>query len=74
MIPANLPFATAERPKQPLIEFFSFAMSRATNVAVLEKELDPWMSGFAVSPDGRRLIWPQMDQVGSDIMPMENFR
>ena len=58
----------------PLIGFFSFAMSRATTVAALEKELDQWISGLAVSPDGRRLIWSQMDQVDSDIMPMENFR
>jgi len=67
-------FATAERPKQPLIEFFSFATGQVTLVAILEKELDRATSGLAVSADGRWLIWSQLDQVGSDIMLMENFR
>jgi hypothetical protein len=48
MIPANSPFATAEQHKRPLIEFFSFAMCRATNSALLEKELDPWISGMDI--------------------------
>jgi hypothetical protein len=57
-----------------LIEFSSFAMSRATTVAVLEKEPDPGMSSLAVSPDGRRLNWSQIGQAGSDMILMENFR
>jgi Tol biopolymer transport system component/DNA-binding winged helix-turn-helix (wHTH) protein len=67
-------FATAERPEQPLIEFYSFATSQVTPVAVLEKGLNLRASGLAVSPDGRWLIWTQRDQDGSDIMLMENFR
>jgi Tol biopolymer transport system component len=67
-------FATAERPEQPLIEFLSFATGQVTPVAVLEKRLDRGASGLAVSPDGRWLIWSQLDQVSSDIMLMENFR
>ncbi len=67
-------FATAERPDQPLIEFFSFANGRVTPVATLSKGINPWYAGLAVSPDGRWLVWSQMDQVGNDIMLMENFR
>lgn len=67
-------FATAEQPKQPLIEFFRFATGQVTTVAVLEKELGRATSGLAVSPDGRWLIWSQLDQIGSDIMLLENFR
>ena len=67
-------FATAERPEQPLIEFFNFATGQVTPVAVLEEGLDRGMTGLAVSPDGRRLIWSQVDQDSSDIMLMENFR
>jgi Tol biopolymer transport system component/DNA-binding winged helix-turn-helix (wHTH) protein len=67
-------FATAERPEQPLIEFFSFATGQVTPVAVLEKGLHRATSGLAVSSDGRWLIWSQVDQVSSDIMLMENFR
>ena len=67
-------FATAQRPEQPLIEFFSFATGRVTPVAVLEKGLDRGMTGLAVSSDGRRLIWSQVDQDSSDIMLMDNFK
>jgi Tol biopolymer transport system component len=67
-------FATAERPEQPLIEFFSFATGRVTPVATLQRGFDVGSSGLAVSPDGRWLIWSQVDHVGNDIMVMENFR
>lgn len=67
-------FATAERPEQPLLEFYSFATGQVTLVAQLEKGLERSMSGLSVSSDGRRLIWAQVDQVGSDIMLLENFR
>jgi Tol biopolymer transport system component len=67
-------FATAEQPNQPLIEFFRFATGQVTTVAVLRKELGRATSGLAVSPDGRWLIWSQVDQIGSDILLMENFR
>ncbi len=67
-------FATAERPEQPLLEFYNFATGQMTLVAQLEKGLERSMSGLTVSSDGRRLIWAQVDQVGSDIMLIENFR
>ncbi len=68
-------FATAETPERPLLEFFSFGAGKVTLLATLEKRIS--YSGFAgldVSPDGRWLIWQQLDQEGSDIMLMENFR
>ena len=67
-------FATAERPEQPLIEFFSFLTGRMTLVATLQKGIDPRNPGLAVAPDSRWLIWTQIDHVGNDIMLMENFR
>ena len=66
-------FATAENPQQPLIEFFSFATGQVTPVVTLEKEIGKGLSGLSVSPDGRWLIWSQIDQEGSDIMLVENF-
>ena len=68
-------FATAEQPNKPLLEFFSFATRKVTPVATLEKRIGFFgFSGLDVSPDGRWLIWQQLDQAGSDIMLLENFR
>lgn len=67
-------FVTPEPKSGPVIQFFSFATRQATPVAVLEKRLIQGPPGFAVSPDGRWLIWSQLDQIGSDIMRVENFR
>jgi Tol biopolymer transport system component/DNA-binding winged helix-turn-helix (wHTH) protein len=72
---AGIYFATAEQTNdRPLIEFFSFATGQIKPVVALEKPIYPTPPGLAVSPDGRRLIWSQLDHVGSDIMLMENFR
>jgi hypothetical protein len=43
-------------------------------VGAIEKEPVAGDSGFAVSPDGRWILYAQRDQSGSDIMLMENFR
>jgi Tol biopolymer transport system component/DNA-binding winged helix-turn-helix (wHTH) protein len=64
-------FATAEDLAQPLIEFYSFATRKVTQVAALPK---PFSYSLSVSPDGRWLLYTQRDQSGSDIMLMENFR
>jgi Tol biopolymer transport system component len=64
-------FATAENLSRPLIEFFSFTTGKVTQIAALEK---PIYLGLNVSPDGRWLIYTQLDQSWSDIMLMENFR
>jgi len=66
-------FITAERPEHPVIEFFRFADRSVTPVMTLDKRLPDTISGLAVSPDGRRLIWAQLDHVSSDISLIENF-
>jgi hypothetical protein len=67
-------FATAETPERALIEFFSFATSRVSLVMSLEKGLPDTTSALSVSPDGRLLIWTQLDQISSDITLMNGFR
>jgi Tol biopolymer transport system component/DNA-binding winged helix-turn-helix (wHTH) protein len=69
-------FATAEPQTnaRPLIEFFNFATGQIKTVIALERRIFPTPPGLAVSPDGRRLLWSQLDQEGSDIMLLENFR
>jgi Tol biopolymer transport system component len=53
------------------IQFFSFASGKIRTIATLEKTEGP---GLAVSPDGRWILYSQTDQVGSDLMLVENFR
>jgi Tol biopolymer transport system component len=67
-------FATAEDPVHPLIEFFNFATGQITPVARIEKQIPTGLSGLAVSPEERKLIYSQNDQIGGDIMLLENFR
>lgn len=67
-------FITAETPNRPSIEFFSFATDRVTQVATLESPIPRGIPGISVSPDGRWLLYTQLDQSGSDILLMENFR
>ncbi|MDQ3175258.1 MAG: hypothetical protein M3Q91_16370, partial [Acidobacteriota bacterium] len=62
-------------PKPPAtIEFFSFATRRVTRIASLEKESFKWGSTLAISPDERWILYTLLDQSGSDIMLVENFR
>jgi hypothetical protein len=56
------------------IEFFSFATHKVTQIGKPEKA--PWRynPGLAVSPDGRWLLYAQVDENTSHIMLVENFR
>ncbi len=53
------------------IEFFSFATHKTAQIAKLE---NPPSTGLAVSPDGRWILYAQLDQDTSQIMLVENFR
>lgn len=59
---------------KPALEFFSFATTHITQLAVIEKALPGGTPGFTVSPDGRWILLVQYDQSEGDIMLMENFR
>ncbi len=52
------------------IDFFSFATRRITQIAKPEKQGGP----LAVSPDGRWILFSQVDVHTSHIMLVENFR
>ena len=56
------------------IEFFSFATHKITQIAKPEKP-SGFPGGFlAVSPDGRWILYSQIDQDTSHIMLVQNFR
>jgi Tol biopolymer transport system component/DNA-binding winged helix-turn-helix (wHTH) protein len=67
-------FATAESPSHPVVEYYSFESNKISPVAKLDKPLFKTDPGLAVSPNGQSLLIVQMDQSGSDIMLMEDFR
>ena len=55
------------------IEFLDLQTSKIRQVYTLEKSPEPWTSALAVSPDGTRILYSQIDEIGSDLMLVENF-
>ena len=53
------------------IFFFSFATGQVTEIGAFGK---PALTGFTVSPDGRHILYAQLDQESHDLMLVENFR
>lgn len=67
-------FATRATSPRPTILFFSFASGQLTEVLTLEKPLLVGAPGLSVSPEGRWLIFAQIDRSESDIMLVDGFR
>ena len=75
--PQGIYFIQAPERDEPggsfLIRFFDFATGRATTI----HSLPPGVradQGLTVSPDGRSILYTQLDQFQSDLMLVENFR
>jgi Tol biopolymer transport system component/DNA-binding winged helix-turn-helix (wHTH) protein len=58
----------------PTLALLSFASGRVTEIARLPKGPERNIPGLAVAPDGRSLLYAQMDRSGSDLMMVEDFR
>ena len=57
--------------KKSSIQFLSFVTGKVKTVA----PMSGWIFGsLSVSPDGRSLLYSQIDDVASDLMLVENFR
>jgi Tol biopolymer transport system component len=67
-------FVNPKATPHPTIDFFNFATGRTSQVAVIEKELQLTSPSLAVSPDGRWLLYAEVDNFENDIMLVENFR
>jgi Tol biopolymer transport system component len=57
-------------PSDHLIQLFSLTTRKVKPVAIIGK---PFLTGFTVSPDGQWALYSQLDQLGSDLMLVENF-
>ena len=53
------------------IQFLNFVTGKVKTVAPMSA---PTYAGLSVSPDGRTLLFSQVDEVFSDLMLVENFR
>jgi Tol biopolymer transport system component len=53
------------------LQFLDFKTGRIKIIAHIPK---PVQTGLTISPDGRTLLYSQIDQDGSEIMLAENFR
>lgn len=55
------------------LKFLDLVSERTTQLATLEKPLNQVTAAVTLSPDGRSLVYTQVDRFGSDIMLIENF-
>ena len=53
------------------LQFFNFATKKIRSLSTIEGPIEAYLS---VSPDGRWILYSQIDQQGSDLMLVENFR
>ena len=67
-------FLTSRANARSNVEFFSFATGQITQIGEIEKQLNTAGPSLSVSPDGRWFLYSRLDQGGSDIMLVENFR
>ena len=56
------------------ISYYQFATRMTTPIATLANEPSTFTPGLTLSPDGRWLLYGQMDRSGADIMLVENFQ
>jgi hypothetical protein len=58
-------------PDLKTLQFLRFATGKVTTIATIKRRAE-W--GLSVSPDERYVLYTQNDQIGSDLMLIENFR
>jgi Tol biopolymer transport system component len=72
--PEGLYFLDALTGSPPTFQSYDPALGQYRRLATMEKEPCRWGPGLGVSPDGGTLLYCQVDQIGSDLMLIENFR
>ncbi len=68
LVPGGIYFVPAAAPRS--MRYFDFATKQIRTVFELDKDFD---GGLSISPDGRWMLYAQVDEVNSDIMLVENF-
>ena len=62
-------FAVADEKGHADLNLYEFARGKTRNIRTMERPVDY----FAVSPDGRTILYTQLDEEASDLMLVENF-
>ena len=73
LAPKGIYFIDLVVGSKPALFFADFGSDRVRRVATVERKLVLTDASFAVSPDGRYVLYSQLDQSGSDILLAENF-
>ena len=64
-------FTPPDERGQSEIHYYDFATGKASKIQTIAAGI---RYGLALSPDGRTLLYSQIDDAGSDLMLVENFR
>jgi hypothetical protein len=75
LLPEGICFATWEGQNAPaLVHYFDFASKLTTRVGHLDAPAIVFSPGFAMTPDGKSILYVKMKPTTSDIMLIKNFR
>ena len=64
-------FTVPDEKRHSDLSIYEFATGKTRKILTIERPVDAF---FAVSPDGRTILYSQIDEAGSDLMLVENFR
>jgi Tol biopolymer transport system component len=72
VVPQGIYFVAADAPRA--ICYFDFATKQVRRIIDVDGDLNSRNGGLSVSPDGRWILYSQVDDVSSDVMLVEHFR
>ncbi|HSB14935.1 MAG TPA: hypothetical protein VLE22_10785, partial [Bryobacteraceae bacterium] len=64
-------FTVPDKKRHSDLSIYEFATGKTRKILTIERRVATFI---AVSPDGRTILYPQVDEAGSDLMLVENFR